>query len=70
MSVLIQNCCSSTIYNDAISLYVQMRQYRSQKYALSSSGWILSDAADQIFRLSKERVFNSDDGNVINLYLN
>lgn len=52
----------STIYNDSVSLYVQLRQYRGQKYALSSSGWVLSDAADQMFRLSKERVFNSDEG--------
>lgn len=54
-------CRSSTIYSDPITLYSQLRNYRSQKYAMSSSGWILSDAADQMFRTSRERVFNGDD---------
>lgn len=51
---------SSTIYSDPITLYAQLRHYRSHQYAHNSSGWILSDAADQMFRLSRERVFNSD----------
>lgn len=54
---------SATIYNDAVSLYVLLKKYRSQTYAMNNSGWILSDAAEQLFKLSKERVFNSSDGN-------
>lgn len=53
---------SSTIYNDAVSLFVTMKRYRSQEYAMSNSGWILLDAAEQIFKLARERVYNSKDG--------
>lgn len=39
-----------------------MKRYRSQEYAMSNSGWILLDTAEQIFKLSRERVYNSKDG--------
>lgn len=53
---------SSTIYNDAVSLYVTMKRYRSQEYAMNNSGWVLLDTAEQIFKISRERVYNSKDG--------
>lgn len=53
---------SSTIYNDAVSLYVNMKRYRSQEYAMSNSGWILLDTAEQIFKITRDRVYNSKDG--------
>lgn len=53
---------SSTIYSDSVSLYATMRKYRTQEYAMSNSGWILLDAAEQIFKTTKDRVFNSKDG--------
>lgn len=53
---------SSTIYNDAVSLYATMKQYRSQEYAMSNSGWILLDAAEQIFKTTRDRVYNSKNG--------
>lgn len=52
----------STIYNDAVSLLVNLKRYRSQEYAMSNSGWILLDAAEQIFKIVRERVYNSKDG--------
>lgn len=36
-----------------------MRKYRTQEYAMQNSGWILLDSADQMFKATKERVFNS-----------
>ncbi|CAO1415638.1 unnamed protein product [Diamesa tonsa] len=51
----------STIYNDPISLYSTLRQYRTAEYAMSNSGWTLLSAAEQIFKVSKERVFNGKD---------
>lgn len=53
---------SSTIYNDAVSLYVTLKRYRSQEYAMNNSGWILLDAAEQIFKVARERVYNNKDG--------
>lgn len=51
----------STIYNDSIALYATMKRYRSQEYAMNNSGWILLDSAEQIFKLTRERVYNEKD---------
>lgn len=53
---------SSTIYSDSVSLYVLMKKYRSQTYANSSSGWVVSDSADKMFKACSERVFNDANG--------
>lgn len=52
---------STTIYSDSISLYAMLRQYRTAEYAKSNSGWTLLSSAEHVFKLSKERVFNSRD---------
>lgn len=59
---LVISRCRSTIYSDSVSLYATMKQYRTQDYAMRNSGWILLDAAEQIFKTTKNRVFNSKDG--------
>lgn len=38
-----------------------MKRYRSQEYAMSNSGWILLDSAEQIFKMTRERVYNDKD---------
>jgi DNA excision repair protein ERCC-4 len=38
-----------------------LRKYRSSEYAMSNSGWTLLSAADQIFKLSKGRIYNEKD---------
>lgn len=50
------------MYHDAVSAYALMKRYRSKEYALSNSGWTLLDAAEQIFTISKQRVFNGQQG--------
>lgn len=44
-----------------------MKRYRSQEYAMSNSGWILLDAAEQIFKITRDRVYNSKDGKFVSL---
>lgn len=39
-----------------------MKRYRSQEYAMNNSGWVLLDTAEQIFKTSRERVYNAQDG--------
>lgn len=34
---------------------------------MNNSGWILLDSAEQMFKLSKERVYNSNDGKSISI---
>jgi len=53
------------MYHDAVSAYAFMKRYRSTEYALSNSGWTLLDAAEQIFKLSRQRVFNGQQGRQI-----
>lgn len=50
------------MYNDAVSAYALIKRYRTTEYALSNSGWTLLDSAEQIFKLSKERVYNEQGG--------
>ncbi|XP_017045887.1 DNA repair endonuclease XPF [Drosophila ficusphila] len=55
---ILRSLMISTMYHDAVSAYALMKRYRSTEYALSNSGWTLLDAAEQIFKLSRQRVFN------------
>ncbi|XP_022225185.2 DNA repair endonuclease XPF [Drosophila obscura] len=55
---ILRSLMISTMYHDAVSAYALMKRYRSTEYALSNSGWTLLDAAEQIFTLSKQRVYN------------
>lgn len=50
------------MYNDSVSSYALVKRYRTTEYALSNSGWTLLDSAEQIFKLSKERVYNGAGG--------
>lgn len=43
-------------------MYKFLKQYRTKEYAMNNSGWVLLDSADQMFKLSRERVFNNDNG--------
>ncbi|XP_054730042.1 DNA repair endonuclease XPF [Anastrepha obliqua] len=56
---ILRNLMISTIYNDAVAAYALTKRYRTTEYALSNSGWTLLDSAEQIFKLSKERVYNA-----------
>lgn len=43
-------------------MYVSTKKYRGSTYANNSSGWVFLDAAEQIFKIAKERVYNDKDG--------
>lgn len=53
--------CSSTIYNDSVTLFSTLKKYRTTEYAHSNSGWILLDSANQIFEIAKKRIFNKNE---------
>lgn len=53
------------MYNDSVSCYALIKRYRTKEYALSNSGWTLLDSAEQIFTLSKERVYNGQGGKCV-----
>ncbi|EDW86329.1 uncharacterized protein Dwil_GK17500 [Drosophila willistoni] len=55
---ILRSLMISTMYHDSVSAYALIKRYRGKEYALSNSGWTLLDAAEQIFKLSRERVFN------------
>uniref|UniRef100_A0A1A9WG73 DNA repair endonuclease XPF n=1 Tax=Glossina brevipalpis TaxID=37001 RepID=A0A1A9WG73_9MUSC len=55
---ILRNLMISTMYNDAISAYSLIKRYRTTEYALSNSGWTLLDAAEQVFKLAKDRIYN------------
>uniref|UniRef100_A0A1A9UPJ2 DNA repair endonuclease XPF n=1 Tax=Glossina austeni TaxID=7395 RepID=A0A1A9UPJ2_GLOAU len=57
---ILRNLMISTMYNDAISAYALIKRYRTTEYALSNSGWTLLDAAEKVFKLAKERVYNEE----------
>ncbi|XP_005177411.2 DNA repair endonuclease XPF [Musca domestica] len=55
---ILRSLMISTMYNDSVSCYALIKRYRTKEYALSNSGWTLLDSAEQIFTLSKDRVYN------------
>lgn len=50
------------MYNDAVSSYALIKRYRTTEYAQNNSGWTFLDAAEQIFKIAKERVYNQEGG--------
>lgn len=50
------------MYNDSVSSYALVKRYRTTEYAQSNSGWTFLDAAEHIFRIAKERVYNKEGG--------
>ncbi|CAD7087672.1 unnamed protein product [Hermetia illucens] len=57
---VLRNLMISTIYGDAVSAYALVKRYRTTEYAHNNSGWILLDAAENLFKAAKDRVFNSE----------
>ncbi|XP_062139440.1 DNA repair endonuclease XPF [Drosophila sulfurigaster albostrigata] len=58
---ILRSLMISTMYHDAVSAYALIKRYRGTEYAISNSGWTLLDAAEQIFMLSKQRVYNGQN---------
>lgn len=51
----------AAIYGDSVSFYSYLKKYRTSEYTLNNSGWTLLNSAEQLFKLSKELVFNTKD---------
>ena len=56
------------MYNDAVSSYALIKRYRTTEYAISNSGWTLLDAAEQVFKLAKDRIYNAQDGKFFKIH--
>lgn len=56
---VLRNLMISTIYNDSVSAYALIKRYRTTEYALSNSGWVFLESAEQMFTTAKERVYNA-----------
>lgn len=52
---------SSIIYNDCVGLYSLLSRYRRKEYALNNSGWVLLDASEKLFSVSRSRLFNDKE---------
>uniref|UniRef100_A0A182Y440 DNA repair endonuclease XPF n=1 Tax=Anopheles stephensi TaxID=30069 RepID=A0A182Y440_ANOST len=50
----------SCLYGDSVSFYALLKRYRTTEYALHNSGWTLLEAAEKVFTIAKERVFNRE----------
>uniref|UniRef100_A0A182P284 DNA repair endonuclease XPF n=1 Tax=Anopheles epiroticus TaxID=199890 RepID=A0A182P284_9DIPT len=51
----------SCLYGDSVSFYALLKRYRTTEYALNNSGWTILDAAEKVFTIAKERVFNREN---------
>uniref|UniRef100_A0A182UDU8 DNA repair endonuclease XPF n=1 Tax=Anopheles melas TaxID=34690 RepID=A0A182UDU8_9DIPT len=51
----------SCLYGDSVSFYALLKRYRTTEYALHNSGWTILDAAEKVFTIAKERVFNREN---------
>ncbi|XP_035780009.1 DNA repair endonuclease XPF-like [Anopheles albimanus] len=50
----------SCLYGDSVSFYALLKRYRTKEYALSNSGWTIMEAAERVFTVAKERIFNRE----------
>uniref|UniRef100_A0A182W0P9 DNA repair endonuclease XPF n=1 Tax=Anopheles minimus TaxID=112268 RepID=A0A182W0P9_9DIPT len=51
----------SCLYGDSVSFYALLKRYRTTEYALNNSGWTILEAAEKVFTIAKERVFNREN---------
>uniref|UniRef100_A0A182K9T2 DNA repair endonuclease XPF n=1 Tax=Anopheles christyi TaxID=43041 RepID=A0A182K9T2_9DIPT len=51
----------SCLYGDSVTFYSLLKRYRTTEYALHNSGWTILEAAEKVFTLAKERVFNREN---------
>uniref|UniRef100_A0A182QSS3 DNA repair endonuclease XPF n=1 Tax=Anopheles farauti TaxID=69004 RepID=A0A182QSS3_9DIPT len=51
----------SCLYGDSVSFYALLKRYRTTEYALNNSGWTIMEAAEKVFTIAKERVFNKEN---------
>lgn len=47
----------SLTYKDCISFYSTLKHLRTMEYAMKSSGWLMLDAVENLFKFAKERVY-------------
>lgn len=57
---ILRNIILSLFYKNSLKSYDLIMQYRTKEYAMNNSGWVLSENADKLFKLAKDRVFNSE----------
>uniref|UniRef100_A0A182N786 DNA repair endonuclease XPF n=1 Tax=Anopheles dirus TaxID=7168 RepID=A0A182N786_9DIPT len=50
----------SCLYGDSVTFYTLLKRYRTKEYALNNSGWTILEAAEKVFTIAKERVFNKE----------
>lgn len=58
-------CYRSCLYGDSVSFYALLKRYRTKEYALSNSGWTIMEAAERVFTVAKERIFNRESGKLL-----
>ncbi|XP_012286135.1 DNA repair endonuclease XPF [Orussus abietinus] len=47
----------SLAYDDSVSFYELLNRLRSKEYVINSSGWLLLDIVEELFKCTKERVY-------------
>ncbi|KAL2713079.1 DNA repair endonuclease XPF isoform X1 [Vespula squamosa] len=48
----------SLTYKDCVSFYSTLNSLRTMDYAMQSSGWLMLDAVENLFKYAKERVYS------------
>jgi len=51
----------SLTYEDSVSFYAMLNRLRTMEYAVKTSGWIMLDEAENLFRYAKSRVYTQKD---------
>ncbi|XP_015186629.1 PREDICTED: DNA repair endonuclease XPF isoform X2 [Polistes dominula] len=47
----------SLTYKDCVSFYSTLKRLRTMEYAMKSSGWLMLDAVENLFKFAKDRVY-------------
>jgi DNA excision repair protein ERCC-4 len=51
----------SLTYEDSVSFYAMLNRLRTMEYAVKTSGWIMLDEAENLFKYAKSRVYTERD---------
>lgn len=54
---ILRSLLISLTYEDCVSFYSTLNRLRTMEYAMQSSGWLLLDAVENLFKYAKQRVY-------------
>lgn len=56
--------CRCLTNQDAVTFYDKLNNLRTVEYAMKSSGWMMLDIVDDVFKHARSRIYNEKNGTI------